>query len=190
MECGRFILSGSDKKTLSNIKNTLVTDGHVFIGYAKDAMSILRHVQSHQPDFILVDIASQLNQYKPNIEIMDEETLTACILVLEKRNDEVIEFLQKKKVVSYLTKPVNTEALLQVVDLSLLNLKRVIEYEQKVRKLNETLESRKLVEKAKWILIEEDGFTEAGAYEAIKKKSRDNRIPMKDIAQAIILTRG
>ncbi|MFZ5986536.1 MAG: ANTAR domain-containing response regulator, partial [Bacillota bacterium] len=61
---------------------------------------------------------------------------------------------------------------------------------QKVKKLNDTLESRKIVEKAKWILVEQNGLSEAEAYEAIKKKSRDNRMPMKSIAEALILTRG
>jgi response regulator NasT len=59
-----------------------------------------------------------------------------------------------------------------------------------VKKLNDTLESRKAVEKAKWILVEKEGYTESEAYEAIKKKSRNNRITMKEIAEAIILTRG
>ena len=91
---------------------------------------------------------------------------------------------------TYVTKPVFEEIINQIAELSILNFKRVWEYEQKVKKLNDTLENRKIIEKAKWILVEEKGLSEAEAYELIKKTSRDNRIPMRYIADAIILTRG
>ncbi|MDP4182338.1 MAG: ANTAR domain-containing protein [Bacillota bacterium] len=190
MDCGKFILSGDDKKTLSIVKNTLTSNGHNFMGYLKEPTHLLRCIRTNQPDFLVVEAGNNLKELRSVLEIIDEETLAACIIILERRNDDIIDFLKKSKVLSYITKPVFDEAILQVIDISLINFERVVEYERKVKKLNDTLESRKVVEKAKWILVQKEGYTEEQAYEAIRKKSRDNRITMKEIAEALILTRG
>ncbi|MCX8131559.1 MAG: ANTAR domain-containing protein [Clostridia bacterium] len=190
MDYAKFILFGNDKKTLSVIKNSLVSNGHIFLGYSNDTHNILKHVRSCYPEFVVIEITNKFTEIRNTLEVLDEELLTACVLVFETRNDEILNFLRNSRIITYLTKPVFDEAVIQIADLTLMNYKRVMEYEQKVKKLNDTIVSRKVVEKAKWILVEKEGYTESEAYEAIKKKSRDNRIAMKEIAEAIILARN
>lgn len=190
MEYVKFILGGSDKKTLSSIKNILSSNGHVFVGYTAETYNVTRLIRNCIPSLAVIYIKDNFRELKPVLEVIDEEILLACILVLESRDEEVLDFVRRAKAMSYLIKPVFDEVLLQIADLTLMNFERVLEYEGKVRKLNETLESRKAVEKGKWILVEKDGITESEAYENIRKKSRDNRKPMKEIADAIILTSG
>ena len=190
MEYGKFILAGEDKKSLATIKNALVSSGHIYIGYSKEPVNILRHIRNQAPDMVIIEVNNNFGELRPVLEVIDEEILCACILVLESRNDAVFNFLRDSRVMTYITKPVFEEVMVQIADIVLMNYRRVLDYETKVRKLNETLESRKTVEKAKWILIEQQGLSESEAYEVIKKKSRDNRMPMREIAEAIILTRG
>jgi len=189
MNYAKFIVSGEDKKTLTAVKNMLTQSGHVFIGYSKEPFNLLRHVRSYAPELIIIDYSNNFTELRQILEIIDEELLAACIILLDVRNDEVFDFLKKARSVTYIAKPVYYEVLMQIVDISLANFSRILDYEQKVKKLNETLESRKAVEKAKWILVEQEKLSEAEAYEIIRKKSRDNRIPMRDIAEAIILAR-
>jgi response regulator NasT len=183
-------MSGEDKRTLTIFKNILVSSGHVFIGYLKEPTNLLRCIRTNVPDLVIVEAANDFTELKRVLEIVDEEILAACVVVMNTRNEKIIGFIKESRVLSYVVKPVFEEPALQVIDISLLNYSRIIEYERKVKKLNETLESRKAVEKAKWILVQKDGYTEEAAYEVIRRKSRDNRIPMKDIAEALILTRG
>jgi len=190
MDCCKFIISGEDKRTLAIFKNILVGSGHVFIGYLKESSNLLRCMKTNAPDLVVIEAKNDFSELKRVLEIIDEEILAACIIVLNTRNDKIIEFIKGKRVLSYITKPVYEETALQIADMSLLNYSRIIEYERKVKKLNETLESRKIVEKAKWILVQKDGYTEEAAYEVIRRKSRDNRIPMKEIAEALILAKG
>lgn len=190
MDYGKFILAGEDKKTLAGIKNALAANGHIYIGYSKEPVNILRHIRNCSPDMVIIEAYNNFKELRNTLEVIDEEILAACILILDGKNDDILGFLRNSRVMTYITRPVFDESILQVVDLSLMNFKRVLDYEQKVKKLNDTLESRKVVEKAKWLLIEKEGYSEAEAYDAIKKKSRDNRMPMRNIAEAIILTRG
>ena len=190
MEHAKFIVSGEDKKVLAGIKNILCQSGHIFLGYSKEPVNIIRHIRSYMPDLVIIEVRNRFRSLKQILEIVDEEMLAACILLLDSRSDEVFDFLRKTKTITYMIKPIFEEVLLQIVDISLANFSRIQDYEQMVKKLNDTLESRKFVEKAKWILIEQQGLTEEEAYEVIRKKSRDNRLPMREIAEAIILTRG
>jgi AmiR/NasT family two-component response regulator len=57
----------------------------------------------------------------------------------------------------------------------------------KTKVIQEELEARKKVEKAKGILMKQQGISEEDAYNLIRKSSMDKRVPMKDIAEAIIL---
>lgn len=190
MEYGKFILTGEDKKVLHGIKNSLLTSGHIFIGYAKEPFDILRHIRTSQPDFLMIDVGNHFRELKPILTVIDEDLLASCILILDHTGDEVLQFIRGTRSFHYITKPIYEEMLQQIVGMSLINFERIREYEGKVKKLNDTLESRKLIEKAKWILVEQDGLSETKAYDLIQKKSRDHRISMKEIAEAIIMTRG
>lgn len=188
MESGKFILCGNDRKTLSGIKNALTANGHQFIGYTGEFSSVLRHVRKCLPNLIIVDVGTQFQLVKGFLEVIDEENIAAVILILDVRSDEISEFVTNSKMVYCMTKPVFAEALLQILHMALLSYSRVFRYESRIRELNEELENRKVVEKAKWLLVEKEGCSEADAHDMIRKKSRDNRLPMRKVAEAIILS--
>ena len=190
MEYGKFIIIGEDKKVLASVKNIVASSGHIFIGYTREPHSILRHIRNANPEILFIEVCNNFKELKPILEVIDEDLLAACILIVDGRNEEISSFMRGTRVLTYISKPVFEETLVQIVEISLMNYNRILEYEEKVKKLNNTLESRKAVEKAKWILVEQYGLSELEAYEAIKKKSRDNRMAMREIAEALILTRG
>lgn len=188
MNYSKFILSGEDKKLLFEIKNTLSQCGYVFLGYCQNPFNLLRHVRSYQPDLLIIEVCNKFGSLKPVLEVIDEEMLSACILILDSRSDEIFEYLNKTRITTYIAKPVFSEVVGQIADICVLNFKRLMKYEQEIKKLNESLEIRKIVEKAKWILVEKKGMTEAEAYNIIREKSRKSRLPMRNIAEAIILS--
>lgn len=190
MEYVKYIMSGEDKKTLITAKSILSASGYLFLGCPKDPSGILRCIRSTSPDLVIFDINGDFSSLRPVLEVLDDELLSACLLLLNNKDDEIMEFMNKARVVTFIAKPLQHETLTQIADISVMNFKRILEYEQKIKKLNDTLESRKAVEKAKWILVKQEGLSESDAYDVIRKKSRDNRISMRDIAEAIILTRG
>lgn len=190
MNYAKFVLAGEDNKLLARVKNVLSSSGMIYTGYSKELCNVLKLVRRYLPEYIMIDVGKSFTELRQTLEIIDEEMLTACTLIIDIKNDEISDFLRNSKVMTYVTKPVFDEIIDQIAEISMINFKRVWEYEQKVKKLNDTLESRKVIEKAKWILVEQNGLSEAEAYELIKKKSRDNRVPMRNIADALILTRG
>jgi response regulator NasT len=190
LEFYKYIVTGEDKNTLAAIKNMLLAYGHIFLGYDHEPQNILRHVRRTGPDLVILEAYRNFSDLRPILEVMDDELLTVCVLVLREITNEVYEFISKSRNVAYITLPVKEESIIQIIDLAVLNYRRILDYEDKVKKLNEALESRKVVERAKWVLVEENGITESEAFELIRKKSRDSRMQMREIAQAILMVKG
>ena len=184
------MLCGQDKKLLAGIKNVLTANGHIFTGYSINPFSVLRQVRGSQPELVIFDITGGFREFKPVIEVIDDDLLAACIILLDSRSDEVFEFLRASRTATYIAKPVFGEVMLQIAELAVTNYLRVLDYEGKLKELNNALESRKVIEKAKWLLVEQEGITEKEAYDVLRKKSRDNRMAMRDIAEAILIARG
>jgi two-component system, response regulator PdtaR len=189
MDCVKFILAGDDKKTLSSIKRLLIEEGNLFVGYSENRYDAIRLIRSRAPELAVIEVKNNLNEIKSLLNIIEDELLCACTIVLDSRSKENISYLKNTKVTNYIVKPLYRELVLQIMEFCLINYNRVIDYEEKLKKLNNSIESKRIVDKAKWILIERNNMTEVEAYEVIKKKSRDNRMPMRSIAEAIILTR-
>jgi len=187
MENIKFIIYGKDKKNLNIIKSALVANGNIFIGYTDDKNKILRSISYYSPDLIILDVGYNINGIENIIDIIDEDLLTACILAVNSLTDNLYEYIKSKKIVTYICKPVFDEVIMQISTISLINYNRVLEYEKKMKKLNDTLENRRIIEKAKWILVKKHKISENEAYDLIRTKSRNSRIPMYSIAESIII---
>ncbi len=190
MESYKYIVTGQDKNSLAAIKQILCSCGHIFLGYSQETQNILRHIRRTSPDVVIIEAYNDFTELRPLLEILDEELLAVCILVVKEKTDEICEFLWNTRNVGLITLPVNEESVMQIVDMSYLNFRRILDYEEKVKKLNEALENRKIVERAKWVLVEDNGISENDAYELIRKRSRDGRLPMREIAEAILMVKG
>jgi len=90
-------------------------------------------------------------------------------------------------VVGYIVKPFRESDLAPAIEVALARFKEFQALEREVEDLREALETRKLVDRAKGLLMDTQGLTEAEAFRRIQKMSMDTRRPMKEIAEAIIL---
>jgi response regulator NasT len=86
----------------------------------------------------------------------------------------------------YLVKPVNEAELAPAINIALARFREIQALRAQVTELEESLEARKLIERAKGILMQRLGLSERDAYERLRQRARDKRAKMKDIAQAII----
>lgn len=190
MDSFTFILAGENREVLSPVKQVLCNGGHTFLGYLREKNTILRNVRIHQPDFLIVDLDGDFGPMREMMEIIDDDMLTACILYTPLRTNELIGFLKRARSTAILLRPCTDDAILQVSENAVFQHRRMLNLDSHIRSLNEKLEARQLVEKAKWLLVAREGISECEAYEQIKKRSRDKRVPMKEVAEAILMAFG
>lgn len=184
----KYIVAAIENPLQIAVRNILNPSGFVFLGNCSDAVLLMRLIRSYQPDFTVVDMNLQHGELRNVLETVDDEMLCACILLGEYRDTSVASMLEKSKVISFCPKPLNRDIMLHTVEMANINFKRVFKLEKRLREMTENYETRKTVERAKWILMERDGLSEKDAYDRIRKKSMDSRMSMKAIADAIIFT--
>jgi len=184
----KYVVATTENPSQITIRNILNPQGYMFLGNCNDPISLLRMIRSYHPEFIIVDLNLKMRELRGTLNTIDEEMLCACVIIGNYSDVELMSLLEKYKVISFCPKPLNKDILLHTIEMANLNYKRVFELSQKLKEMTENYETRKVVEKAKWILMERNGLSESDAYERMRKKSMDNRMSMKSIAEAIIFT--
>lgn len=184
----KYIVAAADNPSQISIRNILNPYGFMFLANCSDSISLLRLIRSYSPDFVIIDMGRQLNEILPVVDTIDDEMLCPCIIVGQNNDMEIDYLMEKTKVVTLFPKPLNKELLIHTVEMSLISFKRLSILYRKLREMTENYETRKAVERAKWILMEREGISESEAYERIRKKSMDTRTPIKALAEAIIFS--
>lgn len=107
------------------IRNMLNPYGFMFLEHCREATYLMRMVRSYQPDFIVADLNLQPRELKRAIETIDEELICTCVLIGDYKDMEMTSLIEKAKAVSFCSKPLNREILINTVELSLVFHKRL-----------------------------------------------------------------
>ncbi|MGZ8436155.1 MAG: ANTAR domain-containing response regulator [Candidatus Binatia bacterium] len=122
-------------------------------------------------------------------EIMQSDPLP-IVLVTSHADPSTVARATNAGVMSYLVKPLRVEELAPAIELAVSRFREFVSLRDEVSTLKLNLEERKLIERAKGLLMEQRHLSEERAYSLMKKASMNMRKPMSDIAQAILLAGG
>lgn len=182
----KYIVAAADNPSHIAIRNILNPLGHIFLNHCSDPISLLRLVRSCHPDFIVIDSGIKISDFRGTLETIDDELLCPCIVISDSRDGNVTNLVESSKAISLCPRHMSRELLGYTVEMAGIGFRRVSELNKKLREMTDNYETRKIVERAKWILMNRDGLSEKDAYDRIRKKSMDSRMTMKEIAEAIV----
>ncbi len=183
----RVVIADSDNTSRKYLKAILTQAGYLVIGEAEDGLTALKTIRNRQPDLVIMEAKLAVMDGAEVAEIIEEDGLAPVILM---GSPDQIKFSPKgddSRSFAYVIKPVSEQNMLPVIDLVAKNYKKVRALEEEIAKLKHTLETKKLVEKAKGILMDSMGITESEAFRRIQKQSMNKRMSMQAVAKAIIL---
>jgi len=162
--------------------------GFEVAGEGTSGKGALRLAKETAPDVILMAVGlADMDGVRAAQAIMEESPLPV-ILLTSHYDAETIERAKGAGVMAYLIKPLREEELLPTVELAISRFAEFVSLRRENEDLKKTLEARKAIERAKGILMQRQGLSEAEAFALIQKKSMDTRKSMAEIAQAIVLT--
>ena len=144
-------------------------------------------VRDHAPDVVLMDIKMPNMDGIDAAKILTEEQISPVVLLTAYGQKELVDRAKEAGVVGYLVKPFRETDLLPAIEVALSRFNEFKVVRQEVEDLQNALETRKLVERAKGILMDTQKIDEAEAFRKIQKMSMNTRKPMKEVAEAIIL---
>ncbi len=183
----RVIIIDSDAAWRKNIKKLIGKMGYWVIGEAEDGLTGLKLVRARQPDLVIIEAFLPGMDGYELARIINEDKLAPVILIASSTQQNVIEKAKAAKVFSFLVKPDLEYNLIPAIELALTNYQELSRLEGQIKELKDTLETRKVIERAKGILMETMGISETEAFKRIQKQSMNKRISMRAVAEAIIL---
>ncbi len=186
----RIILADSDPPFRKHLKEKLLKAGYMIVGEASDGRTVLQMVFNIQPDLVILNARLPGRDGLEVAKIIEEHRIAPVILITELDLQDELKKMLDHWIISYILKPVDEINLLPAAEVSIAVFKKFCRLEEENRKLKETLETRKIMEKAKGLLVEFEGMTERQAFKYIQKLSMDRCLPVQNIASQIIRTLG
>lgn len=182
------ILIDVDSVWRKNVKAMLTKYGHWVVGEAGDGLSAIKLVRTREPDLLIIDAALTGGMDGLQVaKIVHEDKLAPVIATSTSGQQGILERAKEARVFALLIKPFGESSLIPAVELALSNYKEITALEQKIKNLQETLETRKILERAKGILMENQGLTEAEAFKRLQRQSMNKRVSIRLVAEAVIM---
>lgn len=186
----RIVLVDSDAASRKNLKSMLTKLGYWVVGETGDGLNALKMVRTRQPELVILDSAIVGMDGFEVAKIIHEDKLAPVVVLTAAYTQAMVERAKEARISALLTKPVDEASMLPAIELALATYGEVVQLEGKLKELKELLETRKLLEKAKGIMMETMGLSEAESFRRMQKQSMNKRISMRQVAEAVILAQN
>ncbi|MGZ3667586.1 MAG: ANTAR domain-containing response regulator [Ktedonobacterales bacterium] len=170
-----------------DLKEELQRQGYLVVGDVGDGVSAVNLTRELRPELVVMDIRMPEMDGISAAEVLTREKLAPVVLLTAFSDEELIERARDAGVVHYVTKPWRSSDLKPAIEIALSRFQEYRAISDRVKDLEDTLATRKVVEKAKGVLMQKQGLNEQEAFRRIQKASMNNRKSMKEIAEAILL---
>lgn len=187
MERTRIVIADDESLIRMDLREMLTNLGYLVVGEGGDGQSAVNLARELRPDIVIMDIKMpDLNGIEA-AQILTSEKIAPVLLLSAYSQQELVQQATDAGVAGYLVKPFQESDLTPAIEIALARYSEFRALEKENDNLAETLETRKLVDRAKGILMESQSLNETEAFRRIQKMSMNNRKPMKAVAEAIIL---
>jgi two-component system, response regulator PdtaR len=187
MEPLRILIADDESIRLLSLRAQLTALGHQVVGEASTGEDAVALAASRRPDLAILDIKMPRMD---GIEVAERITQThpiPIILLTAYSETQLVERAAQANISAYLMKPVSEEDLLPAITLALTRFKQFQALHQEVADLREALEARKVIEKAKGILMRRLSLTEDEAFRRLQRQSQETNRKLAQVAEAIVM---
>ncbi len=183
----RVVIAEDESVNRVDLEEELEQQGYEVVGAAADGEAAVNLTRELRPDVVLMDIKMPKMDGIEAAETLTREKLAPVLLFTAYSDDDLIERARAAGVVHFVTKPWREKDLKPAIEIALSRFSEFRAMENKVKNLEEALATRKVVEKAKGVLMEKYKLSENEAFKRIQRLSMNNRKSMREVAEAILL---
>jgi response regulator NasT len=182
----RVVIAEDEAIIRLDLKETLEEEGYEVVGETGRGDEAVQLVREHKPDIAILDIKMPgLDGLQAAREITTERGAAVLILTAFSQRD-LIEQARDAGALAYLVKPFQRSELIPAVEVALGRFQEMRALEDEVKGLEDQLETRRLVDRAKGLLMDKHGLSENDAFSFVQKTAMRERTTMKIVAQQVI----
>ncbi len=181
-----ILIAEDEYIVMMGLKSALLDLGYNVIGIANNGDDLVKLALEKQPDLLIVDVNMPKMDGIDAIEKINKKLVIPAIIITGYSKEEFVKRANKAGVLHYLVKPVDEKELKPAIEITMGRFEDFKKMRKELIRKQEALQERKIIERAKGILMDRNGLKENEAMKALQKKSRDSNKKIAEVAKEII----
>jgi AmiR/NasT family two-component response regulator len=182
----RVVIAEDEAIIRMDLRETLEEEGYEVIGETGRGDQAVELVRGLQPDLAILDIKMPGMDGLDAARIINGEKICGVLMLTAFSQREVVEQARDAGALAFLVKPFQKSDLIPAIEVAMGRFRELRLLTGEIDALGEQLESRKVVDRAKGVLIAEVGMSEADAFSFIQRTAMSERTRMRDVADRIL----
>lgn len=165
-------------------------EGYEVVGEAGDGQRAVELAEQLKPDLVIMDVKMPRRDGIDAASEIAARRIAPVVILTAFSQRELVERARDAGAMAYLVKPFSKTDLVPAIEVAASRFAEIRELEREVAGLTERFETRKLVDRAKGLLMDKHAMTEPEAFRWIQRAAMDRRTTMKHVAEVVIETLG
>lgn len=182
----RVVIAEDEAIIRMDLRETLVEEGYEVVGETGRGDEVVQLVRDLQPDLAILDVKMPGMDGLEAAGVITREKLCGVLMLTAFSQREVIEQARDAGALAFLVKPFQRSDLVPAIEVAIGRFRELRDLTGEIDSLGEQLEARKLVDRAKGVLIDTFGMSESDAFSFIQRSAMSGRTRMRDVAEGII----
>jgi len=182
----RVVVAEDEALIRLDVVEMLREAGYDVVAEADNGQLAVELARQHRPDLVLMDVKMPVLDGITAAEQIASERIAPVVLLTAFSQRELVERAREAGAMAYVVKPFTVDDVVPAIEIAISRFEEISALEREVSDMKEQFATRKLVERAKSLLITRMGLTEPEAFRWIQKTSMDRRLSMREVAEAII----
>lgn len=186
MEKMRVLVVDDESLIRMDIVEMLEDVGHEVVAEGENGEQAIELAREYSPDIIIMDVKMPVMDGISAAKVIGDEEIAPVLLLTAFSQNDIVDKANDAGVIAYLVKPIREEQLLPAMSVAVQRFRDLKKLNLELEKLQDSLETRKLLDRAKGILMTAHGLNEQEAYRRMQQYSMSKRISLKELAGMII----
>lgn len=169
-----------------DIVEILKDQGFKVIAETDNGKKAVELAEEHRPDLVLMDVKMPIMDGIAAAELIHEKQLAPVVLLTAFSQKELVDRATEAGAMAYVVKPFTPNDLIPAIEVAISRYEQIRALQNEVANIKDQFETRKLVDRAKSLLMTRMGLSEPEAFRWIQKTSMDRRLSMREVAETIV----
>ena len=182
----RIVIADDEALICMDLREMLEEAGHEVVGIGSDGVEALNLVKEKKPDLAILDVKMPRLDGIQAARMIAHDNLAPVVLLTAFGDEDMIEKAKKSMVFGYVMKPVEEKTLFHAIQIAVSQYRQKKDMVDRVKNMERELAARKIVDRAKGLLMDYYHITEEDAYRRMQQTSMKRGITIADVAQKVV----
>ena len=182
----RIVIADDEALICMDLREMLEEAGHTVVGVDSDGVEALELVKEKKPDLVILDVKMPRLDGIQTAKMIAHDNAAPVVLLTAFGDEDIIEKAKKSMVFGYVMKPVDERNLFPAIQIAVSQFRQKSEIVDRVKDMEREFAARKIIDRAKGLLMDFYHISEEDAYRRMQQTSMKRGIALADVAQKIV----